>query len=269
MYRNFVWMTWFWLIIFVVATGCGDEIKAELEKCKQEIFIVQKEKKDSQKRVDELTKSVMEAQEQLKKTDEMKQELKQVQEKKQTLSAERLKTVKDILDQLKSIIEAGNLKVRTKRGKMTLELPSAVLFDSGKADLSDKGKETMSSVAKALKKIRGREFQVAGHTDNVKVSEGNPFGDNWHLSTARAVSVVLFLKQSGVNPKQLSAAGYAQYQPTAPNKGAKGKARNRRIEITLMPNLKELPDLTELEQELGLKESDADNKDEKKQPSNF
>ncbi|MBN2719339.1 MAG: OmpA family protein [Deltaproteobacteria bacterium] len=238
-------------ILFVFASsGCNDELKAELEKCKQQIFIVQKDKRDCQKRSDELTQSVMSAQEQLKQADDLKKDF----EKRQELSKERLDTVKDILDQLKSIIEAGDLKVRIKRGKMTLELPTAILFDSGKADLSDKGKETLASVAGVLKKIGDREFQVAGHTDNVKVSEANPFGDNWHLSTARAISVVLFLQDKGVKPRQLSAAGYAQYQPTSPNKGKKGKARNRRIEITLMPNLRELPDLTEIEEQFGLKE---------------
>ena len=242
-------------VMFVLAAmgciaGCNEDIKADLERCKQQIFIDKKDQRDCQKRVDELTQSVMSAQEQLKEAEDIKKEL----EKKQTLSKERLKTVRDILDQLKSVIEAGDLKVRVKRGKMALELPTAVLFESGKADLSDKGKETLASVAKVLKKIKGREFQVAGHTDNVKVSEDNPFGDNWMLSSARAVSVVLFLKSKGIKPRQLSAAGYAQYQPTAPNKGPKGKARNRRIEIMLMPNLKELPDLSEIEEQFGLKE---------------
>ena len=237
----------------LAAAGCNDEIKAELEKCKQQIFIVQKDKRDAQKRADELTQSVMQAQEQLKQAEDVKIEL----EKRQTLSKERLDTIRDILDQLKSIIEAGDLKVRMKRGKMTLELPTAVLFESGKADLSDKGKETLESVAGVLKKIKGREFQVAGHTDSVKVSEDNPFGDNWHLSTARAVSVVLFLKNAGVQPRHLSAAGYAQYQPASSNKNARGKARNRRIEIILMPNLKELPDLSDIEEKFGLKEPPA------------
>jgi chemotaxis protein MotB len=248
--RKIVWIAWIGVFSLLFVAGCNEEVKEELEKCKQNMFIVEKDKKDAQKRVEELTKSVMAAQEQLKATEDLKKDY----DRRQTLSKERLATIKDILDQLKAIIESGDLKVRMHRGKMTMELPSAVLFESGKAELSDKGKETLKSVADVLKKIQGREFQVAGHTDNVRVSEGNPYGDNWHLSTARAISVVLFLKDSGVSPKQLSAAGYAQYQPTAPNKGKRGKARNRRIEITLMPNLKELPDLSEIEEEFGLKE---------------
>jgi chemotaxis protein MotB len=175
----------------------------------------------------------------------------------ENLIEKRRVTVKKLLNKFKKIIEAGDLSVRVRRGRMVLELPSAVLFQSGEVDLSDKGKETLDSVAQVLDEIRDRKFQVAGHTDNVPVSEDNPYGNNWHLSTARSVQVVMYLKQKGVNPRNLSAAGYAQFQPVWKNKTERGKARNRRIEITLMPNLAELPDLTRLEKTLGLADTTA------------
>ncbi|MBN2343646.1 MAG: OmpA family protein [Deltaproteobacteria bacterium] len=241
------------LIGGAVISGCNEKVKTDLDKCKQEMFILQKESRDCSTTVERLSQEAEEAKSRLTEAESLKAEM----EKRQKQQKERLDTIRQILDQLKMNIESGDLKVRIKRGKMALELPSAVLFESGKADLSEKGQETLASVAKVLKGIRGREFQVAGHTDNVKVSEDNPFGDNWHLSTARAVSVVLFLKGAGVNPRDLSAAGYAQYQPAASNRNKMGKSRNRRIEITLMPNLKELPDLSELEEEFDLKEPPA------------
>ncbi len=166
------------------------------------------------------------------------------------------KIVKRLLDRLKDVIDAGDLTVRLRRGRMVVALPSAVLFKSGKADLSGKGKKTLDKVSEVLKEISDRNFQVAGHTDNVRVSEGNPYGTNWHLSTARAISVVLYLKEAGIRPKRLSAAGYAQFQPLASNKSKRGKARNRRIEITLMPNLSELPNLSRIEKKLGLSETE-------------
>ena len=184
----------------------------------------------------------------------------------ETLMEQRQETIKGLLDKLKGIIAAGKLSVRVRRGRLVLELPSAVLFESGKAELSDKGKETLDSVAAVLKDIKGRNFQVAGHTDSEKMSEESAYETNWHLSTARAVAVVIYLRSKGVRPKRLSAAGYAANQPVASNKTKKGKARNRRIEITLMPNLNELPDLSSLEKKLGLSdpeeapvESDSDN----------
>lgn len=178
-------------------------------------------------------------------------------EAREELADSRLQTLKELLDKLKGVIESGDLSVRIKRGRMVLELPSAILFKSGEADLSDKGKETLDKVATVLVEIKDREFQVAGHTDNVPLGKENQFGSNWHLSAARAVSVVQYLVEQGVSPKNLSAAGYSRYRPVASNKGARGKARNRRISIALMPNLKELPDLTTLETEFGLREPEV------------
>jgi chemotaxis protein MotB len=155
-----------------------------------------------------------------------------------------------MLAKFKSLIKAGKLNVKIRRGKLVLELPSAVLFESGKADLSKDGAATLKEVAKVLSKIRRREFQVAGHTDTVPIKSAN-YESNWELSTARALTVVKFLQDNRVKPDLLSAAGYSQYQPAATNTTEKGKAQNRRIEIVLMPNLDELPDLSDLEKELS------------------
>ncbi|MFO8073011.1 MAG: OmpA family protein [Polyangia bacterium] len=168
------------------------------------------------------------------------------------LAARRQETLQGLLDSLEKMIEAGDLQVRIRRGRMVIALPSAVLFESGEASLSDKGRETLKSVAEVFGGIKDRDFQVAGHTDNVPLSEENPHESNWHLSAARAVEVVQFLIEHGVPGRRLSAAGYAHHQPVAPNRKKRGKARNRRIEITLMPNLEELPDLSKLEAQFQL-----------------
>lgn len=170
-------------------------------------------------------------------------------QRQQLLAKKRLDILKNMLKKFKNLIAGGKLKVRVRNGKLMLELPSAILFESGKADLSTGGQQTLSEVAKVLATISSREFQVAGHTDNVPISNAK-FPSNWELSTSRSVSVVKFLQDKGVDPNWLSAAGYSKYQPTATNNTAEGKSKNRRIEITLMPNLDELPDLSELEEEL-------------------
>ena len=169
--------------------------------------------------------------------------------RQQMLVKKRLATLKNMLSKFKKLIAAGKLDVKIRRGKMVLEMPSAVLFESGKASLSDEGKETLKEVAKVLSKIRRQEFQVSGHTDNVPIKTAG-YESNWELSTARALTVVKFLQAANVNPKELSAAGYSQYQPAAPNTTEKGKAENRRIEIVLMPDMAELPDLSELQKVL-------------------
>lgn len=236
-----------------LTAGCCEEQEARIAKLEEVNSKLDTELGKIRERIpniDELVQELDKTKTQLESTEERMAELKA----KEELAEKQLQTLKGLLEKLKGVIEAGDLAVRIKRGQMVLELPSAILFESGEADLSDKGRETLDKVAAVLKEIKDREFQVAGHTDNVPLGKDNPFGSNWHLSAARAVSVVQYLVEQGVKPKSLSAAGYSQYRPTASNKSAKGKARNRRISIALMPNLDELPDLTALEAEFGLKE---------------
>jgi chemotaxis protein MotB len=214
-------------------------LQAELEKLGFDKAKLDEKYASIQKDLDAKMQDLSEKQ---KMIDEMK--------KKEAAAKSRLETLKGMLEKFKSMIEAGKLKVKVKNGKMILELPSAILFPSGVAVLSDEGTAVLAQVADVLKGIKGREFQVAGHTDNVPI-KSKKFKSNWELSTERAVSVVSFLQDKGVNAKNLSAAGYSEYQPTASNDKEDGKAQNRRIEITLMPNLDELPDLSDLEKEIG------------------
>ena len=91
-----------------------------------------------------------------------------------------------------------------------------------------------------------RDFQVAGHTDNEPIRRSR-FTSNWELSTVRALEVVQYLQEQGVTPTHLSAAGYSEFAPVAQNDSEDGRTENRRIEIVLMPNYDELPDLSGLE----------------------
>jgi chemotaxis protein MotB len=129
---------------------------------------------------------------------------------------------------------------------MVVELAENILFDSGKSDLKAEGKTALTEVASVLASIAGREFQVTGHTDNVPIKSAK-FPSNWELSTARAVTVTRYLSENGVPAERVSAAGFAETQPVASNDTPEGRAQNRRIEIVLMPNLEELPDLSALQ----------------------
>lgn len=158
----------------------------------------------------------------------------------------RLATFRQMLERFRSMIDAGRLRVRIFRNRMVVELPDNVLFDSGDAELKEGGQQTLAEVAQVLASIDGRQFQVAGHTDNVPI-RSRRFPSNWHLSTARAVTVARFLiEQGGLSSERVSAAGYADTQPVDANDTDEGRAHNRRIEIQLVPNLDELPDLSSL-----------------------
>jgi len=146
---------------------------------------------------------------------------------------------RELAARFQKMVDAGQLKVIMRGGRMVLELSNDILFDSGKTDLKDVGKRTIAEVAGVLHGMPQHRFQVAGHTDNVKIQTSR-YPSNWELSTARAVEVVKLLAESGMDPRNLSAAGYGEYAPVDSNDSAEGRAKNRRIEITLVPNLDEL-----------------------------
>ena len=129
---------------------------------------------------------------------------------------------------------------------MVVELPDNILFESGEAELKDAGQTALAEIVEVLKTIPGREFQVAGHTDNVPM-HSRRFPSNWELSTSRAVAVAKFMIERGLEGGRISAAGHAETAPVASNDTPEGRAQNRRIEIILLPNLDELPDLSSLE----------------------
>jgi chemotaxis protein MotB len=158
---------------------------------------------------------------------------------------ERLKVFSDMVNKFKAMIDSGKLRVRVVRGRMVVELAENILFDSGKSDLKKEGQDALTEVGAVLSSIPNRDFQIAGHTDDIPIKSAK-FPSNWELSTARAVEVTRFLSTKGVDPARLSAAGYAETQPVASNADAEGRKQNRRIEIVLMPNLDELPDLSSL-----------------------
>jgi chemotaxis protein MotB len=115
-----------------------------------------------------------------------------------------------------------------------------ILFDSGEASLSPRGSEVLARLGTVLSKVENRSIFVSGHTDDAPPSQrlAATFPTNWELSVARAVNVVRFLGETAHVPaSKLVAAGHADTKPVASNATPKGRARNRRIEILLIPDL--------------------------------
>lgn len=153
---------------------------------------------------------------------------------------ERLNEYRNLASRLASMVESGQLTVKIREGRMVIELADNILFDSGRTDIKEDGRLALQELAAVLQEVDDRNFLVAGHTDNVPISSGR-FSSNWELSTARAVEVVKFLQEQGVDPTNLAAAGYGEFDPVADNEDREARALNRRIEIILMPNIEELP----------------------------
>lgn len=159
--------------------------------------------------------------------------------KAQAAADARAALFKQLALKFQKMIDAGELKISLRNGRMVLELPNDVLFDSGQTAIKPQGKLALTKIAPVLRTISDRHFQVAGDTDNVPIVTSQ-FASNWELSTRRAVEVVRFLIGQGMRPELLSAAGYGEFDPVSSNDDAAGRARNRRIEITLQPNIDEL-----------------------------
>ena len=140
---------------------------------------------------------------------------------------------------LKAQVDAGDIQVVVRDGRMVVMLPNDVLFDTGRTEIKRSGQESLKAIAGVLRAEPDRHFQVAGHTDNVPIRTDR-FPSNWELSTARALRVMHFLKEQGVPAAALSAAGYADVDPISPNEAPEGRKQNRRTEITLQPDVGDL-----------------------------
>ena len=153
----------------------------------------------------------------------------------------RLKATYESLEaKMNEEIARGDVALTQEGARIRVELVDKILFDSGEAALSERGAEVLGRLGTVLAGVNDKQIQVSGHTDDTPISDKlvGQFPTNWELSVARAVNVVRFLSEKGgVKPGKLVAAGYGPYEPVASNKTAKGRARNRRIEILLTPEL--------------------------------
>lgn len=141
----------------------------------------------------------------------------------------------EIASSLRSEIEAGRVEIQELRGRTTVKMKDRILFASGSATIGAEGRAALRKVADALRGRQGRTIRVEGHTDNVPTGAASPFATNWELSTARALAVVHFFQESGVDPTRLSGAGFAEFQPVDTNDTPEGRSQNRRIDIVLVP----------------------------------
>jgi chemotaxis protein MotB len=161
----------------------------------------------------------------------------------------RFETLKRKLDELTKL----GLAVNIRRNRMVISLPGDVLFDSGRETLKKEGQailQKVASVVKADPALLGRDYQVAGHTDN-KPLQGGIFRDNWGLSLMRAREVLLFLvgdKGGQLPVVHWSATGFADTDPIATNDTDDGRQKNRRCDLIVVPSVEEMLDLKAITQ---------------------
>lgn len=148
-----------------------------------------------------------------------------------------MKSLKDRVTAALSGFEGKGLTVTQKDGKIYVNLDNKLLFKSGSTVVEDQGRQALTNLAKAVESEKDLNILVEGHTDTDKILPGGTMKDNWDLSVLRATSVVRILQESSrIDPKRVTAGGRGEYVPVDPN----DKAKNRRIEVILSPNLEAL-----------------------------
>jgi len=215
--------------------GCNLKV-ADLEKGKAD---VEKEKAEVEKEMSDLSSSSQSTIEKSNMTiAEQAKRLKDLQK--------LIQSQKDIVQKLKNTVadalinfKPDELSVSIKDGKLYVSLQEKLLFKSGSAVVDPKGKEALKSLAAVLNSTKDISIMIEGHTDNVPFK--GKFEDNWSLSTERATSIVrILIKDYKVDAHNIIASGRSEYYPVAKNTTAEGKAKNRRTEIILSPDLSEL-----------------------------
>lgn len=133
--------------------------------------------------------------------------------------------------------ESQGLSVVQKNGKIYVSMEAKLLFASGSTTVEPNGKKAIIELSKVLESEKDLEIIVEGHTDTDKLVSASHPKSNWELSVLRATSVVdIMLANSKMSPAQLMAGGRSEFHPV----DLKDKAKNRRIEIIISPNLNEL-----------------------------
>jgi chemotaxis protein MotB len=212
------------------AAGLVKENQA-LTKDKSELEQVLKAKSDTlSKNISDLRQKTADLQEENKKLGD---EIAALQKAKEEKVKEVGSTYEHLLDNMKSEIAQGQVTISELKGKLTVNMEAAILFDSAKADVKPDGIVILLKMVPTLKEVKDKTIRIEGHTDNVPIRSAQ-FPSNWELSAARAINVAKYLQQQGLDPSNLSATAFSEFKPVADNATKEGRAKNRRIEITLV-----------------------------------
>jgi len=155
---------------------------------------------------------------------------------KQDETSEAVNRIMQAVIDANEMMEKGHgptISVEEAEEGFKIQLPASLLFKPGQAKIENQDALLfLKRVALIIQQLpKNLEIGVQGYTDNVPPGKNSPFVDNWELSAARAISVLKELIADGVDPHRMFAAGYGEYHPIATNATAKGREKNRRVEI--------------------------------------
>jgi len=146
-------------------------------------------------------------------------------------------TYDELVGDLEAEVSAGQIEIERLREGLRLNVSDEVLFASGSAELDDTGRKVLVKVAGQLASLEDF-IEVRGHTDDRRIrgALAKRYPTNWELAAARSARVVRLLEERGVPGDRLAVVSLGPNDPIAPNDSSQGRARNRRIEIRLIPS---------------------------------
>ena len=134
-------------------------------------------------------------------------------------------------------IKSNRITVTSDERGLVITLLSDNFFEEGSADLNiNETRETLLRLAEFFRsdELKDRRYRIEGHTDNTPVASDSQFPSNWELSATRAVNVLHYLADYGVEENKFSVAGYSDTRPKFSNDTAEGRAYNRRVDIIIL-----------------------------------
>ena len=181
----------------------------------------------------------LEAKESLNKSIDMKTDM----DKLELIMLEK-QQLKEMLVSMQAYIEKEKLEnvvnVAYTDDDLEINMGTQFLFELGSAELRAHAQSVLTRVAQMFNKTQS-QIIVEGHTDDLPIHT-EQFPSNWELSSARASSVVRFLSSQRVNESRFLVLGYNMYAPLVPNDSVDNRAKNRRVKITLKPNMAHILD---------------------------
>jgi chemotaxis protein MotB len=141
-----------------------------------------------------------------------------------------LTDIKDIAteEQFSSVMEVNT----NDKSKIVVRISGKTLYEPGKADILMESKPVLDEIARILKAYPTHKINIQGHTDDTEI-QSEQYQNNWELSAARASSALRFFLDKDIDPKRLTATGYADTYPVASNQTEAGRMKNRRVEFVL------------------------------------
>ena len=223
-----------------------EELTSQLQSLKKENEKAGMEKNTLQAGLQKLTEETNRTIKELKqKNSELEGDKQMLQESIALLKKSKEKEFKDVSStyenlfrEMETEIKKGEIVIKELKGKLTMDVLDKILFDSGKTEIKSEGREILDRVVDILAITTDRSILVEGHTDNVPIAENlaKKYPTNWELSAARAINIVRYLEEQGIDPEILSASAFGEHRPVAENDTAEGRAKNRRITIILQPD---------------------------------